>query len=755
MAYHKILLISFLIFLGYISKSQSISGYIFDQVSEKPLKGADIYLFENKIYTTTDSIGFFHLNVSENKQYNISISYLGYKTIYEKIFPSDIKMFSLTTINHSISGISITASRSEKRIEEIAAQVDIITNQEIEIFPISNTDDILQSIANVYVNRSWGIFSKNSSVTMRGLDGTARVLVLYDGVPLNKTSGGGINWHLISPDRIEKIEVIKGPASALYGNNAMGGVINIISKDYYKKFEGKIDVFYGNFNTIGGRLNAGGKYQTGFYWKTDIFYRQGDGYIIVSELERDSTDVPLFIKEFSISGKIGYETKNSSDVNLEYNFYDDKRGEGIKVYTEEGSYLKYPSNFVKMNYKTRIKDFTFNANSFFYNQFYYQFAERLNETGDNYKIYERNQISNDYGIWLNTNKQIKDNQFVTFGVDTKIGSLNADDIYRTSSDYILRTGKIDFAGIYFQDEIDLFDNLVEFNIGARFDYARFHNGTILVENPTSETGFETGFYEEFKNSAWYEFSPKLSAKMIFENFNFYVSYSKGFMPPTLDDMCSSRKISKGFKIANPNLKPETLTNYETGIFVILFKKIEIETAIYFSQGKDFQYFVGTGDTIEIDARPIFIRENISEVEIYGTEISTKYELFRNIILKANYTYNHSVISKFDKSIYFGDDLTGKFLAEIPAHQGYAGLFWQNNIIDIGLTYNYIGELWGDEFNSFALENYSLIDLSLSKKIKKKFSISLDIQNILNKEYVDKKDGLSPGRFSVIEIGYKF
>jgi outer membrane receptor for ferrienterochelin and colicin len=74
---------------------------------------------------------------------------------------------------------------------------------------------------------------------MRGSDESARTLVLIDGVPKNKMSGGFVNWSMINSDEVERIEITKGPVSALYGNNAMSGVINIITKEPEKDFEGK------------------------------------------------------------------------------------------------------------------------------------------------------------------------------------------------------------------------------------------------------------------------------------------------------------------------------------------------------------------------------------------------------------------------------------------------------------------------------------------------------------------------------------
>jgi len=108
------------------------------------------------------------------------------------------------TVN--ISEVIVTANRSSRFVEDVPGRVTIIDSKTIDNLPVQNVDEILRNVANVNVNRSWGIFSKNASVTMRGLDGSARVLVLLDGVPLNKSAGGFINWNLVSIDNIDKVE---------------------------------------------------------------------------------------------------------------------------------------------------------------------------------------------------------------------------------------------------------------------------------------------------------------------------------------------------------------------------------------------------------------------------------------------------------------------------------------------------------------------------------------------------------------------
>ncbi len=747
-----IFLLSILLFWASLSEAQNVvSGLVSDQITLEPLNNVNVVLESSELGATTNTYGEFSFICNTPGIYQLTITHVGYRKFTKEIhLNSNDSIFINCQLRPAINILketSITATRWVKNIEDIPASIDNISAEELKTLPGTNTDNLLQAIPNVYVNRSWGIFSKNSSVTMRGMDGTSRVLVLYNGVPLNKTAGGGINWHLINPDQIERIEIIKGPASAMYGNNAMGGVINIISKTQEKKLAGSVSAFCGTYNTLGSRISLSGnsvKNGKGFYWNAESFYRQGDGYIIEPDERRDSTDVPLFLKEFSTNMKIGYQFDHDTKAEVEYQYYTDRRGDGRKVYEEDGGYLQYPTSYIRAKYQTKWKGLKLQTHAFYHKQDYIQHSERLNQTGDTYKLYDRTNNTQDLGIWLNVEKRWSEHHSLVAGIDSKQGSIDASEVYRTSTDELYMLGKINFAALFLQDEFK-YKNIT-LQSGIRFDYAGFNNGSLTVKRPTSITAFEGEVYEEFPSTNWTNISPRLAVLyQLNKQTRLYASVSSGFMPPKLDDMCSSRKISKGFKVANPNLKPETIITYEIGAHLKPLKNMSIDWAAYYNDGHDFQYFVGTGDTIDGD-RPVLQRTNISRVQILGSEIGMKYEIVKSLQFTANYSYNHSVIQDFEMEGYFGNDLTGKFLAETPPHQYYMGLIYNHQKFSTALSYNSVSAMWSDERNTLELEPYATLDLRVAIHPVKHLSFVLDIQNILDKVYVDKKGGLAPGRY---------
>ena len=659
--------------------------------------------------------------------------------------------------NIFLKDVIITSTRSNSKLESIPASIDVVNKEEIENFPATNLDNLLQSVANVYVNRSWGIFSKNSSVTMRGMDGTNRVLVLYNGVPLNKTSGGGINWYIIQPETVEKIEVLKGSNSALYGNNAMSGIINIVSEIPKGKFKGNFSLLYGGYQTFGSRMNLSSnniKNNKGWYAYANAFWRKGEGYIMTPPELRDSNDCKLSMQEYSSDLKFGYQFNANSALILNYNFYADKRSDGTIIFEKDGSYLKTFSNMGIISYHNLFSNkILFNVKSFYHYDYFWQHTERLNETGDTYKLYDTDQSSNDIGIWINASKNFGSSHKITLGMDLKQGNMDAVDIYRSSTDEVQRKGNISFAAVFIQDEISL-KTKWSFVAALRYDYARFNSGCIIVENPSYNTGFAHSYTENYPSDQWMNISPKLSAKYIINHkVDIYLSASKGFMPATLDDMCSSRKINKGFKLANPHLKPEFVTTYEAGSNYKPIKNLLIETSIYFSYGKDFQYFVATGEVID-NTSIVLKRENIGDVYINGFEITFKYQILNNTLFKSSYTYNHSEIIKFNAVNETGVNLKGKHISEIPQHQLFVGIFNKNKIINSSLILNYVGEQWADEQNSSLIDNHLTLDLRLNREWNKRISLSFDLQNIFDNEFIDKKGGLSPGRFFELELGIR-
>ena len=194
---------------------------------------------------------------------SIHISHMGYNPVQLNwvLKPGENRLNDILLQPSFISmdELVITATRTDSRLMNTPVRVNMITPGQINQLPLQNIDDALRFTPGLNVGRPFGIFSSKSTISMRGMSGKeqARVLVLLDGIPINKSDGGTVDWNLVDVSSIDRIEVTKGPGSAIYGGNAMGGIINMITKKTEDNFFLNASLEYGTYQTVGGRLRTG------------------------------------------------------------------------------------------------------------------------------------------------------------------------------------------------------------------------------------------------------------------------------------------------------------------------------------------------------------------------------------------------------------------------------------------------------------------------------------------------------------------
>src|SRR4030043_2436458 len=148
----------------------------------------------------------------------------------------------------TLEPVVVTATRDAQEIRKVPANVTVITREEIERSNAKATVDLLRYEVGLVVRDFTGN-GKTATVDIRGLGetGPLNTLVLVDGRRVNEIDLSGVDWTQIPLDQIDRIEIIRGPGSVLYGDNAVGGVINIITKKPEKSFSAKGDVVRGSY----------------------------------------------------------------------------------------------------------------------------------------------------------------------------------------------------------------------------------------------------------------------------------------------------------------------------------------------------------------------------------------------------------------------------------------------------------------------------------------------------------------------------
>jgi iron complex outermembrane receptor protein len=648
----------------------------------------------------------------------------------------------------SLDEVVVTATKTMRNLNEVPARISVIGSNQIETTPTRMIDDLLRFLPGVNVDRASGIYSSNPSVTLRGLSGDeqSRTLVLMNGVPINASDGGSVNWNKINQYDVERIEVFKGPGSSLYGNNAMGGVINIITKTPEKPQEVFGSISYGTYNTVREDLSVRMRSEKGFYGSVSQNYTKSDGYMDIPKENQTPTDIKRNYESIDVSARAGFDESDWFKWELQYDTYRDRRGEGTRIHIPLGNYRRFDTDLLRGTLKGGDAKTKYDLNLYYQMVNYTDLNESVTGSGS-YRRYDVNSYRKDWGAIFNLTRQLSALNTLTGGLEYKNGSIKGGDYYQTAPyDTVYNEGVLQTYAAYLQDEHAFLDNKIRLIAGLRYDRVSFSDGYYHSTSPWGEL-------PELKNHTWSELSPRIGLRFNFiKELSAYLSYSHGFRASILDDLTRTGYMWVGPKYANPNLGPESINNYEIGADLLLTSLFKFSATGYYAKGSDFLYYVDSGDELS-PGRPIYRRENVTGVTLKGAEAEISYMPLHNLWLMAAYTFSHSTIDKFDKR----PDLENNFLTYVPKHRVSASLLWQNRIVDVNLRGLYKSRQFSDDANTEdnIIDAYTTFDLQLSRQITTWLHAMLDIQDVFNNQHMETQTYLSPGRLVSLRLAVKF
>lgn len=742
-----------------------LNGRVTDAQTGEPLAGANILLVDSGTGISSDKLGMFQISIRDPR-IQIRVSYIGYspETKWINISGNGQKVeITLVPTPINSNAVVVTATRNRKKVLEVPGRTDWLSYKQLEAIPVSEADDYLRTIPGVQVNREHGILDHSSTVSMRGLGGDqqGRYLVLIDGIPMNKADGGSVNWNSINTDVISQIEVAKGPGSSLYGGNAMGGVINYLRKKPVNPFEGSAQLEYGSMNTMKGKFTAGGNpaiLNKSFYWSIQGFGAKSDGYVQVPEEDMDSTVIASSMKEWGGGVRLGYRLGDHHLIEINTGYWWDRRGSGTKIFAETGTYFAHAVLDNSIKYTGNSGNTSWSVLAFNIGEDYSRLNESIKASGNTYSYtsYSVTSRRNDLGVQLHGDHKLAWN-LISAGAEIKQGSVLGKDIYTTSTDTVTNKGKMRNLALYLQDQVTIVQDHLFLVAGIRLDASTFYDGGFYISSPTAATSILGKLQNlDLDKNSWSEFSPKLALQFSYGNvFSGYLSFGHGFRPSILDDMCRSGFIRGGFKRANPFLGPENLNNFESGMDLMLGKKIKLSVSGYYSAGKNFIYLVSSGDSIlqGNKLKPLIEAQNISGVRIMGLESSLKTDFGKGLSGYLQYALTNSEITDYVPEAGLAN-LKGKKLIYVPDHQLSAGLIWRNPWVNVSVQGTWLSRQWMDDVNTVSIPAYFKIDARIWKDIAN-FRLFINAQNLNNSIYPEGHGMLSMGRYISGGVTYRF
>jgi len=595
-----------------------------------------------------------------------------------------------------IKEVIVTATKTKKNLKNVPITVQVITSEDIKK---SQSTDFKTFLENEFSGINFTYDGGSPNINMMGFGGKY-VLFLMNGERMAGETFDNIDYDRIDIDNIERIEIIKGASSSLYGSNAIGGVINIITKDSKSPLDINAGYLYDSSRDHKANLSIGTKQKWGSL-SLASFYKMRTPYIITDRIPTNGIYNELNVAGFINYGfnpKLTFNLSPKIDIALTPGFYFSERNGG------DPSSQKVRDHYY--NYNIGLKtNFKFNENQNLsisgafdrYDKFKYYKLLKEDE-----KVYENEiwRISSQY------NHNIFNKHSVVAG-----GEIFYDKLLNSKFKNE-KTGNRENAKIYsvFTQQEWSINPALTLVTGARMDYHSFFKQ-----------------YFTFRLGGMYKFEDIMTIR---------AGYSGGFRSPTIKELYFNwfHPWGGGFQLmGNKNLRPETSDNFNLSVDFNL-KKLNLTFITQYSSIKD---------KINTDA---IVKDTIRYVNLKGytnvlsSEVSAMYRLNKNFHFKGSYSYYDIGKRRSEKRPH-----TLTFKAEyIPSAKYY--------IPSIIISGKYLSQtkIYDDDSSSFvSYAPYSIWRLQLASKLPLGFTLTGGINNIF--DYTADKVGI----YSSVDIGRTF
>ena len=348
------------------SSDDKVTGRVFDSSSKNPISNVNIYFPNEKVGATTDLNGNFQIEYKFDFPTTMEVAHIGYQTLYQTIDKNssiDIDL-ALKKTFIKMDELVVTATRTKKLHKNVPIATEVINKSEIKRSGATNIADLLAQRSGVSLQTS---VEGGSVLNLLGLD-SRYILILVDGQPINGKFNNRVSLDQIQTYNVDKIEIVKGPSSSLYGSEAMAGVINIITTN--ELFEKSYDFSVRANNTENNVRNDGfGSGSNYLNFKINQPFKNLNMSLNVNlqEINRDQSieliEIDLLKKQF-LESILSFNVFENHDLSFKVNTYDQSESGKSKLMVTNTKIQRNNLSFshVFKNYTQTITSSTYKRN---------------------------------------------------------------------------------------------------------------------------------------------------------------------------------------------------------------------------------------------------------------------------------------------------------------------------------------------------------------------------------------------------------
>ena len=609
------------------------------------------------------------------------------------------------------SNVFVTATRTPIAKNNVIADVTSISSEDIERAGSSSLPELLQRQPGIEISNLGGP-GKVSTIGIRGTSSTHSI-ILVDGIRLSAATSGFSAIEHIPLSQIEKIEIVRGPASSLYGQDAIGGVIQIFTKKGVDGFKPYVGIGYGSYNTSNFQsgVRAGNNQTT---YSINFSTINSDGFsAFVPNPANAANSINLDkdgYKNYSLSSSLSHKINQDYEIDLQYFLSKGKN-------QFDNRFANFSPSF-HGNYRNEIKLETYAANIKGQINKIWQSSIKLSQSIDKYVDLQKN------------NK------------DTYLDEDGVTDLYKTTQDQLswqnniaLQKGSFNFIYDFLKQKIkttDLYEKTQRINHGFMVGYNLLENNHNFQANLRKD--FNSAYDDAVTGNLGYAYA-------LNSNWTFASSYGTAFVSPSFNYLYA---LSSTYAYGNPNLKPEKSKNIEASL---RYKDDSGSMSLTIFQNKiDDLIIYDSANAIEFSRTNT---TNINKALIEGLTISGDQFL-------GHFQIKGSITSQSAKN-----EDTDLYLPRRAKTFGNINLNYYIGYWNVGIEESFSDKRFDDKANMVKLSGYALTNIVADYKINDKLKLNVRLNNVFDKDYSLAAEGTSgfkyqtPGRSLFASLRYDF
>ncbi|HVT49087.1 MAG TPA: TonB-dependent receptor [Vicinamibacterales bacterium] len=651
------------------------------------------------------------------------------------------------------AAVTVTATRGEERVGDVPASVSVITREDIQRSPAVVADDLLRQVPTFSLFRRASSLASHPTaqgVSLRGIgpSGVSRTLVLLDGVPFNDPFGGWVYWTRVPLASAERVEVVDSPASSLYGNYAMGGVINILTAaptsktfafetQYGTRSSPKVDVSGSDvFGKLGISFNV-----TGF---------DTDGYPTVAADERGAVDDNASVAYGNANIKLDYTVNDRVRFFGHVGYFHESRDNG-KHSTFDGAEEANDTSWttasggvnLSLAGHNEIQATVFGDDELFHSTFLaVPTATPPRSIG---RMSLRQTVPTDgTGLSVQWSRPFGGKQVVSAGVDWRWvdgdSQENALDsqVGETVTTARISGGTQQMSGVFVQDLVKPVDRLT-LTFSARVDHWRNYDAHNL------ETSVATGLPTANNDPSLPDrsdtvVSPHAGALYrLTDRVSIWGGVNQGFRAPTLNELYRQFRVGQVLTLANNQLGPERLLGGEGGVEVSVTPRATWRATWFDNRIKDAVSNVTLSTTPSTVTQQ---RQNLARTRIRGIQTDLEYRFGPSWQFSGSYLYEHARVAAVDDPAQL--DIVGNYLPQVPNQRATLQMTYTNpRYVTLSVDLEAVGRQFDDDENlrtvpgesSPGLPGYAVVDLSVSRTIGHNLDAFLSVENLFDQDII--------------------